>query len=243
MVDGFDFDLGLDGFGLDGFGADAIGFAGPGFGFGGFDGLAGFDPMMAGLDGMGMQDLGGFGELGAPGMDLAGMDLAGFELDLAFDSVGLGSDLDDVLLAPDMGHLIDLDLAGPLDGQMTLDDALSLGPQSVPGLSPMAAMGPGPLASPFLSVDAGGAAMGGGAFAAGVGSSILVPGDPLSTPIDSFRFPARSTATVVTKAVKWLGGKSGQLAEQLAMEVAATQIKRGAGAVFATLRGAERANA
>lgn len=237
MVDGFDFDLGagFDGFGLDGFGFDAVGFDGMGFGFGGFDGLAGFDPTMATFDGMGLQDFGG--------LDVHGMDLAGFELDLGFDNLGFGSDLDDVLLAPEMGQLIDLDLAGPLDGGMTLDDTLSLGPQSVPGLPPAVAMGPGAFGSPFLAADAGGVAMGGGAAAAGFGSGALLPGDALNAPTDSFRFPTRSTGRVVAKASAWLATKGKDLAEGMVMEAAADRIKRGARTVFANVRGAERATA
>lgn len=238
MFDGFDVDAGFDAFGLDDFG-DVAGFDGYGFGFGGFGDVGGFDPAMTAFDGMGLNELGVVG-----GADFGGLDLAGFDLNLGFENLGYGSDLDDVILAPDMAGLIDLDLSDQVDLGFGVDDATTLDPQSLSDLPASGAMGPGGFGTPFLPASAGGVAMTGGA-AAGVGPGLVLPGDALYCPTDRFTMSTPSPGRFVAKLAKWSATKGKDLAKNAAGDMAKDevrdQVKKGAKAVFAVIRGASTA--
>lgn len=239
MFDGFDVDAGFDAFDLGDFGGVA-GFDGSGFGFGDFGDVGGFDPAMSAFEGMDLSELG----VGS-GADLGALDLDGFDVDLGFENLGYGSDLDDVILAPDMAGLIDLDLTDQLDGGFDAHEAIDVDPQSLSGLPASGAMGSGGFGTPFLPASAGGVAMTGGVAAAGVGPGLVLPTDALYCPTDRFSLSTPSPGRFMAKAAKWSATKGKDLAKNAAGDMAKDevrdQVKKGAKAVFAIIRGASRA--
>lgn len=232
MVDGFDFDLGMGLAGLDGFGFE-------GLGFGDLGGMGGFDLTPFAVDGMSFDGT-GFDGMSFDGTDgLESIDLAGLDLDLGFDTLGAGSDLGDVLFAPDMGQLIDLDPTDPFAGGLPFDDPLAVDPGFASQLEPNVAMGGGPFGSPFLSPEVRGVAMTGTVAAGGIGTGAFVPNDLFNPPTDSFRVPIKTTATVSRKIRSWFAKTAKELPGDIAKDALTNQVVQGGKAVLARIRGAD----
>ncbi|MEM7341164.1 MAG: hypothetical protein AAF467_21090 [Actinomycetota bacterium] len=198
---------------------DEFGFLFDGGGFDplAFDDLAMVDPSAAFVDGFGldMADLDSMGSFADVGFDFG------------FDTIGYGSDLEDLLIA-NPSDVIEIDLADP-GGPIDLTSALDIDPGALPDLDPNSVMGGFGVPSPFASPEMGGAAVAASAPA-------WVPG-VFNPPTDSFNVAegAMRGGRMVTRFVTFVEGtpvaetlqdKIASFAKTIAVE-GATDIAKG----------------